>query len=43
MEHACGFKQSQLHSDEGPPIGAVDTEAWFEEVSETVAWMLRWN
>jgi hypothetical protein len=20
MEHACGFEQSQLYSDEGPPI-----------------------
>jgi hypothetical protein len=42
-EHACGFDRSQLHSDEGPPIGAVSAEPWAEEAFETVLWILRWN
>lgn len=41
MEHACGFDRSQLYGDEGPPIGAVDSESWPEVASEIAAWMLR--
>jgi hypothetical protein len=35
--------RSQLHSDEGPPIGDVATEPWAEAASEIAAWVLRWN
>lgn len=38
-EHSCGFDRSQLHSDEGPPIGEVQVEEPFK----TVLWLLRWN
>ncbi len=43
MEHACGFDRSQLHSDEGAPIGEVATEPWAEAASEIAVLMVRWS
>ena len=39
--HAYGFDQSQLYSDEGPPIGTVAPEAWAEVVLEIEVRVLR--
>lgn len=43
MEHACGIDRSELYSDEGPPIGAVDAEPWPGVAFTLAAWLLRWN
>jgi hypothetical protein len=42
-EHACGFDRSELHSDEGPPIGEVSATPWDELALEIAVWVLRWN
>ncbi len=42
MEHGCGFDRSQLHSDEGPPIGQVGSPSPCF-VADLATWLLRWN
>ncbi|MGB8908723.1 MAG: hypothetical protein WCC84_08225 [Candidatus Cybelea sp.] len=37
------FDQSQLCSDEGPPIGDVSLQPWVEAAFEIVSWVLRGN
>ncbi len=43
MDDAWGCGRSELHSDEGPPIGSVAAEPWPEAELALAAWLLRWN
>jgi hypothetical protein len=35
--------ESQVYSDEGPPIAEVGEEPWAEAASEIAAWVLKCN
>ena len=43
MGYLYDADRSDLHSDEGPPLGRVFTAHWPLLRTEIQAWLLRWN
>ncbi len=43
MGYLYDADRSDVHSDEGPPLGRVFTAHWRLLRTELQAWLLRWN